>query len=413
MAMAPEADKVNRHAILVGIDAYDSESFPALKGCVNDVTEISKILKESFGEQCHFHRLIASAGHTPNAPTEPDDQWPTAESLLACFDRVIYNAKQGHHLYFHFSGHSVLEPLLQQHGWNWAPGDYLALVLLHSADASQTTSLHSAELAQKIQLLVKKGVTVTVVLDCCKSGGVLRGGGHSHGTSSTLGKFGTTPEWPLDPEHPQGKGAVGESRQAPSWSMRKASMDVNWLIDPKGYAILAACDRTEAAYHARMPDDNSRYGLLTYFLLTTFYELGGVGGSMRHLFDSISTKVKAHRGNHKHKTQNPVFKGNGEQPFFGCASPACVGDFPITKRLAGPSQAKYVFGLRAGRAHGIVKGDRFSLHPLGAGSKVQSLTAKAIDVRGITSDLEVCAPKAFTDIIVTGWMVIIETRLAL
>ncbi|KAK4247051.1 hypothetical protein C7999DRAFT_32524 [Corynascus novoguineensis] len=393
-------ESVSRHAILVGIDAYDTENFASLKGCVNDVNKISELLESSV-DNLSIHRLTASRSGSSKLPTEPNHQWPTPDKLKSCFEVVHDKTKRGDHVYFHFSGHGILEavlsrPEIPQH---WALGEYLALVLLKGMNGF---TFHSAELAQWMKRLIGKGVSVTVVLDCCRSGGTLRGGKESDDTLHPALSGGTT-EPLANIEMAQSMEANGDYTS--SHGMRGVSMDVNWLVNPKGYAILAASDRTEGAYHAKFANSSLQYGLLTYFLIETFRDLGGVGGPMEQLFQSISVKVKDNRRLHT-KTQNPVLKGNGKLLFFGCSIPHCGGDFPVTRVVDAHGLQVAIPGLRlhAGRAHGVVENDQFILHPLETGVNSPAVTVEAFNVRGVTSDLRVVGHGRPVTGVLTGWM---------
>jgi hypothetical protein len=402
---------VSRHAILVGIDAYNPDHAATLLGCVNDVNEVSKQLETSIdNDSLLIHRFTASPNPVSKLPTEPKAQWPTHDNITGCFNGILERATQGHHVYFHFSGHGILAPAPKTYE-HWPPGDYLALVLLNGEDASGCTELHSAELATIMKRMVDRGVGVTIVLDCCKSGGTLRRGQDSRRTpTSYLADRSRTQERPgLGDVQNHG---MEEWRPASSGSLRAASMDTNWLVNPEGYAILAASDRTEGAYQVKFSNSSTQYGLLTYYLVEAFRELGGVGGSMEQLFESISVKVKDNRRHRQHKTQSPILKGNGKQLFFGCARAGCVGDFPVTRIVDEPRPDK-PFRLHAGRAHGISEHDRFILRPLGLSLPAQELVAEVWNVRGITSDLRAVGSEDLAERVITGWLATPETRLAL
>ena len=419
--MVDQNAQPRRYAILIGINAYPNNSdsgypaAPELKGCVNDVEKITEALKTSVRNvTIYTFTATTNPDRKPSQPAcvEPRERWPTHSNISSCLDRVFHQGKPGDHVYIHYSGHSTVVP-----GPNKDPGD-LALALLEGQTASEMVYFHGKELAERLRDMVDKGLGVTMVLDCCSSGGVPR-------NDDAVRYVSYCPEIeqkysPRDPEDPSPgkKGRLETGNQDNSGGLRRASMRPNWLANPYGYAILASGDAREAAYEVRFPEpeDGPRHGTLTYFLLDTFAMLGGVGGSMQHLYDSIEVKVRNHRRLHVHKTQTPLLLGNGKQLFFGCNRLGCVGDIPITETIEGNTDGRQTrLRLHAGKAHGISQGDRFTLRPLGVSSPVSEfpVTAEAYDVRGVTSYLEVVGETVNSLPVETGWLATATTRLAL
>ncbi|KAM5343409.1 hypothetical protein ACJ41O_011946 [Fusarium nematophilum] len=411
--MTPRPKKVCHHAILIGINAYtdDSGRISPLKGCVHDVEEISRALRGSVDNvSVHAFTATTNPDRSPSQPAcmEPRESWPTHDNISACFEQVIQQGQRGDHVYIHYSGHStVVEPSVAHS--NWDNGD-LSLVVLEGPTASETRYFRGTELADSLRKMVDAGLGVTMVLDCCYSGSALR-------NDDTVRFAPYCSE--VDKKYPpkQRKEVPGEKGMSPSQStsrcQRQISMRDNWLVNPDGYAILTSSSATERAYEVPFDKskDSIRHGTLTYFLLETFDMLGGVGGSMEYLSESIRVRVNDHRRHHHRKIQTATLFGNKKQFFFGCPRPGCCGDIPVTK-IAGSDEP----GLRlhAGQAHGIFKGDRFSLHPLGARfppAIEATVTAEAVDVRGITSDLKLVEGSASS--VKTGWLATAVTRLSL
>ncbi len=80
-------------------------------------------------------------------------------------------AKAGNFVYIHYSEHGTTIGSFNEFS-NGATGD-LALVLLEGVTGTNLRYLEGLELANLLRNMVDKGVTVTLILDCCFSGSVM------------------------------------------------------------------------------------------------------------------------------------------------------------------------------------------------------------------------------------------------
>ncbi|KAN0079701.1 hypothetical protein V8E54_004915 [Elaphomyces granulatus] len=391
---AADSRGASHYAILIGINGT------RLTGCVHDVEEITKVLNQTVKDVC-IHSLTSTWSPNSLQPTEPKENWPIFDNISSCLLQVTQQAQQGDYVYIHYSGHSTVVPPSKPHS-NLDMGD-LALVVLEGPTASENRYFHGTELAERLKKMVDKGIGVTMVLDCCSSGSTLRG-------DEAIRYLPYDPK--IDEKYPPmisfaqpPPAAVGQPSSLRG--RRRASIVPNWLANPEGYAILTSSDATEKAYDVKF-EDSPPHGTLTYFLLETFDMLGGVGGSMQQLFECISVKIQDHRRLHTKKKQHPVLLGNKRQLFFGCARLDCFGDTPVipVTRIKGTQDQ---LQLHAGSAHGIFEDDRFALHPLGR--ETLPVTAKAVNIRGITSDLKIVEGEG--DAVETGWLATATTRISL
>jgi hypothetical protein len=406
--MARQPHKEARYyAVLIGINAYSPDYGTRLKGCVRDVEEITKELRKAIAD-VNIYSFTATVSCDPSAsqPIEPNDRWPTYDNISFCLNRVTKEAQAGDYVYIHFSGHSTEKPQPKPH--SDGEKSALALVVLDGPTASNIRYLHSIEIAEQLRDFVGNGVMVTVVLDCCYSGSTLR-------KDEAIRYLPYCTE--VDKKYPLRRQTAqfefGELEQSTVGGLRGASLLSSWVANPKGYAILTSSDASEEAYEVKFSksEEIQRHGTLTYFLLETFDILGGVGGSMDQLSESIRVKIMNHRRYHPNKTQNPVLLGNRNQLFFGCHRPICQGDIPVTVTI---DQGNLEVLLHAGEAHGISKGDRFALHQLSDASISMDnpmVIAETVDVRGISSDLRMIEGKP--DTIETGWLAKAITRFSL
>ena len=86
---------MTNRALLVGINAYPSSP---LRGCINDVNDIAKLLIE----KCLFHqteiRFLTEGQATASAIRDALSSW------------LVQAASSGDRLLFHFSGHGSILP---------------------------------------------------------------------------------------------------------------------------------------------------------------------------------------------------------------------------------------------------------------------------------------------------------------
>ena len=182
------------YALLIGIDCYLPNKLPSggyyssLHGCVRDINHVEEFLKRRLGlsEECILKLTAISSGS--NEPSEPKDQWPTYENMVAAFQKLTDMAKSGDQVYIHYSGHGrrtkTLVPELK--GSNGLDETLVPTDIGYS----ETRYLRDIEIAHLLKKMVDKGLIVTIVLDSCHSGGVTRGGNKA--AVRGLGKVDTT-----------------------------------------------------------------------------------------------------------------------------------------------------------------------------------------------------------------------------
>lgn len=140
-----------KKAFLVGINKYNDAP---LRGCVNDVLLMYKLLSEKFGFDTKDMDLIT-------------DHEATKANILAGLKKLISGAMPGDTLYFHFSGHGSQVVVDDWTNSNEADGrdEIICPVDLNWKDPLRDNDLGS------ILKRVPPGVNVVVILDCCLSAG--------------------------------------------------------------------------------------------------------------------------------------------------------------------------------------------------------------------------------------------------
>jgi hypothetical protein len=380
--MAGPDSSCSHYALLIGIDAYSEKP---LKGCVRDVHEIKKQLDGISKPGVQTHMLTASRVEDPTSSrtTEELKLWPTHRKVVDTLNQITCQAKEGDFVYIHFSGHgTALRPPLQSSPSrtfsNPSTGD-LALNLLQE-DGSKIHYMRGSELAYLVKAMTDKNLIVTLVLDCCFSGSVMR-------NDASVRYVDYDPK--IDSAHPpnleQSLGFENELRHS---TYRNASLRPNWLVNPDGYTVITACGPTEVAKEIQV--GGQAHGALSYFLIDTFEKFGGIGGKQQHIYQSLRARFRETREKYRH-SQNPMLYGNKDLYFFGRSNPR-IGPAPIPvikNRDDG-------FQLEAGQAHGICKGDKFAVCAIDfTGSATREMvsqenlvTAEVTSVGALTSNVK-------------------------
>lgn len=140
-----------RKALLVGVNAYHPPINP-LKGCINDVLQISDVLQRHYG--------FAAEDIEPLV-----DRDATREGILEGLDWLVEGAMPGDVLVFHYSGHG--SQVDDDSGDEWECRDEILLPYDHKWDHP----LRDDHLKEKFDR-VPLGANLTIISDSCHSGTV-------------------------------------------------------------------------------------------------------------------------------------------------------------------------------------------------------------------------------------------------
>jgi hypothetical protein len=364
-------------AILIGINFYEKKP---LKGCVRDVERVKQYL-ETGSIPVRVEAFTATRDSQPSrCPTEREALWPTYDNIVSCIKRITAKGKAGDCIYIHFSGHGTkllsnfdLVLFDELHGIRYLPG---------------------IELAHLLKQMVEKGLLVTVVLDCCFSGGVVRHHGSDVGgiraiDSDPIIAAAYPPKLSTEIQHP------GNSPD-----QRNASILPEWLVDPQGYTIITACQPHEIAQELTV--DGERSGALSYFLVRALTALRNAGIEITHQSLYQHVRIMFHASWPK---QHPMRYGNKNFTFFGKILSALDTAFIPVFRTEKDNR----LCLGAGYAHGVFEDDEFAVYPFHApevafnSSKYTPMTFRVENIRGLTSDLVESQPRMNTIEVETGW----------
>lgn len=142
----------NKKALCVGIN-YPNTGHE-LQGCVNDVLAVEKILIDQFD----FRNITLLL-----------DNRATTEAILFHLEELVKDTASGDVLYFHYSGHG--SQILDTQDPDYEPDGLDEIICPVDLDWKEKV-IRDDDL-KRIFDKVPEGVNLTVVLDCCNSGGGL------------------------------------------------------------------------------------------------------------------------------------------------------------------------------------------------------------------------------------------------
>lgn len=166
--------------LLVGIKFYSPGTIRPpkaanLSGCISDVTLFSTYLTRTRNFSPSQIIILTSSTSTSSPstqtePLEPPHLHPTAANIRKSFENVIENGKAGDNFVFYYSGHgwrvkTIYPEYKGKDDWDEA---LLPCDIRHGGGF-----VRDLELAWYMRRMTEKGLVVSVILDCCHSGGAL------------------------------------------------------------------------------------------------------------------------------------------------------------------------------------------------------------------------------------------------
>jgi len=387
-----ESSNQNLFALCIGIDFYFPNSlpgeghYPSLGGCVRDINHVENFLRQKLGiPEENIFTLTSSSNITNDGPLEPPEKLPTYSNIVSAFKSLIEKAQKGDQVYIHYSGHGGRAkthiPTIKGNN-----GLDETLVPTDIGNAS-TRYIRDTEMAKIIERMLKKELVVTMVLDCCHSGGATRGKGGAVArginiidtTSRPQDSFVASIEelentWKnLD----KTSHTLDDSYAKSMGNTRGLQIGSGWLPQIKGYVLLAACRPSESAYEYDF-EGNERNGALTYWLLKCLPILDRET-TFKQLHDRIIAKIHS-----QFPLQTPMLEGDGNRKVFGINFANTV--YAVNVMEVDLNKKRIL--LNTGQVHGIRKDAKFAIYPTGLTdfSKIEKrLAIVEIDERGSTN----------------------------
>lgn len=350
------------HALLIGIDYYfpnylpNGGFYPSLNGCVRDIEHVEDFLIRVVGlASDHIIKLSCSnnKNKSTDGPPEAPKDWPTYENIVAAFDKISSNAQPGEQVYIHYSGHGGrTETIIPE--LKGVDGLDETLVPTDIGNAN-TRYLRDVELAHLINKMIEKKLIITLVLDSCHSGGATRGsGGAAVRGTSIVDKTKRPSDSLVAPIEELSKTWKKLLETQPLAQKSLSATNSGWFAEPRGYVLLAACRPSESAYEYSFEGDESN-GALTYWLLKSLSYLDG-NLTYKILHDRIVAKVHS-----QFPLQTPMLEGEGDRKVFGNERIKTIYAVNVMKT----DPENHLVLLNAGQVHGVRKGTKFAIYPIG------------------------------------------------
>ena len=153
--LRPKARKVERRALLVGINEYPREA-DRLAGCVNDVFTMSAVLQE--------------CGFAPEEIRTCLDDRATAAGILSRLNWLLDDVQAGDQRVFYYSGHGARLP---EYGQNFEPDRLTETLVPWDFDWTPETCV-SDEQIYGLYSQLPYDAQLMLIFDCCHSGGIHR-----------------------------------------------------------------------------------------------------------------------------------------------------------------------------------------------------------------------------------------------
>lgn len=374
MADQPE-QTLNIYALLIGIDGYNpNRLYKNLKGAVRDINLVASYLLETLKIPAERVFKLTSPNPEVAATIETKDLEPTYENIVAQFNAITKIAQPGEQVYIYYSGHggraTTIYPELKgadQNDEGIVPMDI----------GAGGRYLLDVELATLLKRMTDKGLIVTVIMDCCHSGGATRGDAAIRSGDET------------DKTPPNKESLVAKDEELiKNWKIQTGGLNGEIAGAPpaNNYVLLAACRPNEYAYEYTF-DGKERHGALTYWLIQTL-ATSSTGLSFRKLYDRVCAQIQS-----KFPQQLPMLVGDGTRAVFGNES--LPHHYSVTV-MSVDSNRKQVT-LNAGLAQGLSSGTQFAIYPLNAtdfsNRQQQQAIVEIVEVQASKSMARVLEPE--------------------
>lgn len=352
----------NLYALLIGVDCYMSNSLPDgssyrnLRGCVRDINHVEAFLKDVRKVPDHHILKLTSSPSQEDykKPSELPQQLPTRNNIIDFFRKIGEVAPNGSQVYIHYSGHGGRAKTIYED--IKGPGEIDEGLVPTDIGTSEGQYLRDIELAHLLQELVKKGLAVTLVLDCCHSGGATR----SIGDAGIRG-MDVEDDKPLQPSHQQ---VASTDQLQQTWAaltgVGTRGLKAGGLPESEGYVVLAACRQHESAHEYPFNRQTKEYsGALTHWLLNTLRQ-PNQRLTYKNLYDRINAQIHS-----QFSEQTPLLLGDGSRVIFDSDRGATVFAVPVMEvKQTDTGETQAVLGV--GQVNGITKGAKFAIYPQNA-----------------------------------------------
>ncbi|MDM8561402.1 caspase family protein [Candidatus Parabeggiatoa sp. HSG14] len=307
----PSTLAMGKHALLIGIQDYNSSHIKSLKGTINDVQLMQGVLRERFDFQDKDFTILL-------------DSQATHSGIEKAFIALIEKIKNDDFVYIHYSGHGSQTQDLNgderrsSKDQTWV--SYGARTHTNSKDINNYDVLDD-EINAWLAAIYAKTARVIFVSDSCHSATVARGAAP---TSRAVKKDNRS--------HPLGKKAYTQIEKY------------------QGIRVGAARDN-ESAIETTPREDGKIYGLFTWYWAKALQQVQK-GETWHDVFKKTYTPITAWRG----QAQKPQMEGERNRQVLG-------GDFkPLASRVSVIDAYHKYIEIQAGYTAGITVGSVYRLY---------------------------------------------------
>lgn len=360
MAASTVPAESNKFALLVGVNTQLEGTvercdikgkpiqFDVLHGCKEDIDQVEKYLVDVMKVQAAHITKLLSPGTAEGDMLAPDNargvatKPATYSNIVDAFKHITETADEGDQVYIHYSGHGARATTI----FPELKGEDARDECIVPCDIfAGGNFIRDLEIALMLRKMVAKELVVTVVLDCCFSGGATRKPGLcrvrriAEVYRSTEADHPTTHDEILRSFLPSDV-RVGNTLTATS------ETNLGWRLAPHGYTLLAACCENQAANEI-VDDDGYIHGVLTYWLLDSLRNSPILTTSVDMLFRRICARISR-----VFENQTPLLAGERNRLFFNSETIPSVNAITVSSVNTIPSLGSIIY-LAAGRLHGV------------------------------------------------------------
>jgi len=146
----------HKKGVFIGINYGDTEH--KLLGCVNDAINISELFKTKFG----FNDILILTDES-----EDENLKPTRSNIIDAMNWLVYDAKAGDSLLFHFSGHGAR---VKDNNGDEMDGFDESII---PCDFKTKGRIIDDKIHELLVEPLPKGCKLTAIFDCCHSGTIM------------------------------------------------------------------------------------------------------------------------------------------------------------------------------------------------------------------------------------------------
>lgn len=361
-----------RWLVLIGVGFYMEgtrrlTNYPnSLRGPIHDIELVREFFTRHLGvDEEHILTLKATdrrdapAGTDPeelakiplNEPTERDKaEWPTYENILGVLHTATQKANPGDLVYIYYSGHGAQASTLYPRKGGRGVDEGLAPLDINCG-GRYVRDFEIAAILHK-----RKDLHVTVLFDCCHSGGATKGPAPENAVPRGTGTLDVT-------KLPSDISDISEEDLDSAFqagALHPSSFTENFWLNPQGYVLMAACLPFQSAWEWTF--SGVRHGVFTFWLIDSLQHAIDDAMLDKLTHDMLHRRVFANvidwgkKAYYRPKDQVPVLMGNSKRLFTGSTISKSVHSIPLLDVLTNEVR------LGEGQVHGVCEKDYFGIY---------------------------------------------------